>query len=538
MQKKILIASYDIEIRDLIKKCLDGYGFEFIEAASGISLTYKSVELKPDLIIMSFSPANLAAYHRMKSAAYEKSSLPIILLMPPVLALTAGEEIKISEMVKQNLIVKLEDPAYKKDLLASVKTLFGETGQPPKKALKKSSAVNGVIEPLPAQATLSIINEPVINKPAQEETVKAIKGQGILEELEKSTIDVKPPEIKKAESQKPVEPVREKEQPPVPPKEPRQLKKEPLSDKAVSEEIVPQEEKKPRTVTVPELKKPSIEELLESNAPPEQPPAEPVNLEKTETPAQEEVKPAQALTGTEKEEISSPVLTPAETRTLKADEKNAVSKAKMLIEDLLEGKPKNEKEYHITRSKEIIDNLLEEVKKPVELVKYEGISAENPDIPLDKDAPARKTKIVLPAQIQDDFEMSELKTDKPVSMGKILLADDETDIRDGLKETLESEGYTVTTVKNGNELIEVTRTVDPDLIIADVIMPGLSGYRAVGKLKAEQKYIKVPVIFMTARVKDEEMYESLKPKGPSYFIPKTIEMDDFLKKLKEILGKK
>jgi CheY-like chemotaxis protein len=69
-------------------------------------------------------------------------------------------------------------------------------------------------------------------------------------------------------------------------------------------------------------------------------------------------------------------------------------------------------------------------------------------------------------------------------------------------------------------------------------MPGLSGYRAVGKLKAEQKYIKVPVIFMTARVKDEEMYESLKPKGPSYFIPKTIEMDDFLKKLKEILGKK
>lgn len=127
---------------------------------------------------------------------------------------------------------------------------------------------------------------------------------------------------------------------------------------------------------------------------------------------------------------------------------------------------------------------------------------------------------------------------KPVRKGKkILLADDEVDVRNGIREVLEMAGYQVTAVSNGEKLIKEAQKLEPDLIITDVIMPGLSGYRAVGRLKKIPKYLNIPVIFTTSRVLDKNLYETLKPKGPSYFMPKIFNMEELLDKLKIILNK-
>ncbi len=60
--------------------------------------------------------------------------------------------------------------------------------------------------------------------------------------------------------------------------------------------------------------------------------------------------------------------------------------------------------------------------------------------------------------------------------GKVLLVDDEPDINLVLKARLEAEGYQVATAKNGLEALEKFAIERPDLIITDVMMPGLSGY--------------------------------------------------------------
>jgi two-component system alkaline phosphatase synthesis response regulator PhoP len=84
------------------------------------------------------------------------------------------------------------------------------------------------------------------------------------------------------------------------------------------------------------------------------------------------------------------------------------------------------------------------------------------------------------------------------SVKKILIADDEPDILEIIQYNLQSEGYEVTTAKNGIEAIEQAKRSNPDLIILDIMMPGKNGIEVCNTLRTLPSFNQTLIIFLTA----------------------------------------
>ena len=88
----------------------------------------------------------------------------------------------------------------------------------------------------------------------------------------------------------------------------------------------------------------------------------------------------------------------------------------------------------------------------------------------------------------------------------ILCVDDEIDILEIAKMSLESVGgYQVSTCRSGKEACDRASKINPDMIILDVMMPGLDGPTVYSKLKTMTNLKDVPVVFMTAKVQPKEV---------------------------------
>lgn len=124
-------------------------------------------------------------------------------------------------------------------------------------------------------------------------------------------------------------------------------------------------------------------------------------------------------------------------------------------------------------------------------------------------------------------------TSDPGKRKRILVADDEPDIIKLLKLILEKE-YDVDCVESGEELVQLAKINKYDLIVSDVIMPKLSGWKSIQQLR--DAGIDVPVIFNSGLVKDKNLYETLKPNGISYFMLKPFNRSDLLAKVKEFIN--
>ena len=83
-------------------------------------------------------------------------------------------------------------------------------------------------------------------------------------------------------------------------------------------------------------------------------------------------------------------------------------------------------------------------------------------------------------------------------MSHILIAEDDTNIREGLVDTLELEGYKITSCSNGKEALEKLKEKDFDLVLLDVMMPELNGFDVCKEFR--QTNDQTPVIFLTAKV--------------------------------------
>jgi len=132
---------------------------------------------------------------------------------------------------------------------------------------------------------------------------------------------------------------------------------------------------------------------------------------------------------------------------------------------------------------------------------------------------------LLPGQLSVRKEAPQVRV---TSIKKVLIAEDTQEIRFMLTVFL-GEKYEVGESSDGEELIEKTRIFKPDLIITDVVMPRLSGWRAVKKIREENSdFENIPVIFISGLVKDRDLYETLKPSGPSAFLLKPFSKDQLM----------
>ena len=88
---------------------------------------------------------------------------------------------------------------------------------------------------------------------------------------------------------------------------------------------------------------------------------------------------------------------------------------------------------------------------------------------------------------------------------KILTCDDEKHIVRLIQVNLERAGYEVVAAYNGAECLEAVKTETPDLIILDVMMPEMTGFEVLEKLKADPETENIPVIMLTARAQDADV---------------------------------
>ena len=121
---------------------------------------------------------------------------------------------------------------------------------------------------------------------------------------------------------------------------------------------------------------------------------------------------------------------------------------------------------------------------------------------------------------------------------KILLIDDEEDILTTVSARLESGGFTVISAKDGEEGLDLFTKEKPDLILLDVMLPGMGGYQMLQKLKEKTKQhgvkrIKPPVIILTA--KGEGVKDLFEMEGITDYIVKPFESKDLLNRIKKAL---
>ncbi len=121
-------------------------------------------------------------------------------------------------------------------------------------------------------------------------------------------------------------------------------------------------------------------------------------------------------------------------------------------------------------------------------------------------------------------------------MAKILIAEDERDIRDLIEFTLRYAGHEVVKASNGAEAVELAPQVRPDLIIMDVRMPRMTGYEACQALKKLDDVKDIPVVFLSAKGQQSEMDAGLEA-GAYDYILKPFAPDQLIERVKEILAR-
>lgn len=121
-------------------------------------------------------------------------------------------------------------------------------------------------------------------------------------------------------------------------------------------------------------------------------------------------------------------------------------------------------------------------------------------------------------------------------MAKILIAEDERDIRELIQFTLTFAGHHVTAAINGEEALILVDETRPDLIMMDVRMPKMTGYEACRQLKANESTRNIPVIFLTAKGQDDEIKTGLEVGAVAYVV-KPFSPEDLTRRVSEILHK-
>ncbi len=119
-------------------------------------------------------------------------------------------------------------------------------------------------------------------------------------------------------------------------------------------------------------------------------------------------------------------------------------------------------------------------------------------------------------------------------MTKILIAEDERDIRELVSFSLQFGGFTVVQASNGVEAVERAQAELPDLVLMDVRMPKMTGYEACKQMKQIPAVRDIPVVFLSAKGQESEIQTGLEA-GAEEYILKPFAPDDLVKQVQAVL---
>jgi two-component system alkaline phosphatase synthesis response regulator PhoP len=118
---------------------------------------------------------------------------------------------------------------------------------------------------------------------------------------------------------------------------------------------------------------------------------------------------------------------------------------------------------------------------------------------------------------------------------KIMVVDDEPYIARVIKFKLEQEGYTVISANDGQSGLQKIKEEKPDMVLLDVMMPGLSGYEVCQKIREDAELAGIPVVILTAKGQERDREQGL-TMGASDYITKPFSPNRLLELVKSMIG--
>lgn len=120
-------------------------------------------------------------------------------------------------------------------------------------------------------------------------------------------------------------------------------------------------------------------------------------------------------------------------------------------------------------------------------------------------------------------------------MKLLLLVDDEVELVAALREDLQACGYEVFTAHDGMAAVELARARRPDLILLDLMLPVLDGYRVLKLLKSDERYRAIPILVITARADADDWALALEC-GADGCLSKPLKLETLLQQIRSRIG--
>ncbi|HKO49234.1 MAG TPA: response regulator [Polyangiaceae bacterium] len=122
-----------------------------------------------------------------------------------------------------------------------------------------------------------------------------------------------------------------------------------------------------------------------------------------------------------------------------------------------------------------------------------------------------------------------------VPLRRILIVDDEVDNRELLQIVLKWEGFDTGTADGGEQALQSALAEPPDLILVDLLMPGIDGYQLIAELKQNPATQKIPVIMLSA-MNDSATRARALSSGANAYLTKPIDRSELCEQVRSILG--
>ncbi len=116
---------------------------------------------------------------------------------------------------------------------------------------------------------------------------------------------------------------------------------------------------------------------------------------------------------------------------------------------------------------------------------------------------------------------------------KIMIVDDEEDIRTSVGQILEMSGFEIIKAENGNECIDKLKENMPDLIVLDIMMPGMNGWDVAAKIKENPQWSSIPIVFLTA--KGDEMSIGMGNLSSVDYVVKPFDIIDLKNRIEKVI---
>jgi two-component system alkaline phosphatase synthesis response regulator PhoP len=120
-------------------------------------------------------------------------------------------------------------------------------------------------------------------------------------------------------------------------------------------------------------------------------------------------------------------------------------------------------------------------------------------------------------------------------MKKILIVEDESGLAETLKMRFEANGYQADIAGDGQEALAKVRENRPNLILLDIMIPKIDGYKVCRILKFDEKYKNIPILMLTAKTQEEDK-ELGYSVGANAYLTKPFDTAELMQKIKELLG--